>query len=274
MKIIKFSILYLFVMAITSLQVYGQNPIWVMPPIYYDVQSYPLPTVQSYELGYKGEKASFVSNGMLGADGDILFFIVDGLIYNKDGYTIGNLSVAFNGGFNVKGSAELVIIPAPDNCEQYYIVLAGAEVYNGSSPLHSFVALLDMSVESDYTAVPGALGKILFCNKIQDYISDPGVPPITYIVKTSSLYFAASNLRADNSRFFYVSGPRGLYRFKIDENGFAYDDYFWSYETNYINDVGVGEDRRGEMELIELNDGGNIKYRIAVALKMDLKSFG
>ncbi len=45
---------------------------------------------------YHGNPAECVSNAMQDANGDLLFFIVDGMIYDKEGYTIGDLTYLCN----------------------------------------------------------------------------------------------------------------------------------------------------------------------------------
>ena len=70
---------------------YAQNPSWVMAPKYlkYDtsgyVQQLSLPTGSG---GYQGQVAKCSQNIQMDASGNILFFIVDGKIYGKNGELI------------------------------------------------------------------------------------------------------------------------------------------------------------------------------------------
>jgi hypothetical protein len=59
-------------------QTKAQNHLWSLPPISYDVlfnNSQPLPT---NSWGYNGAPAQFAHNAMHDAQGNLLFFVVDG----------------------------------------------------------------------------------------------------------------------------------------------------------------------------------------------------
>lgn len=73
-----------------------QNPIWSLPPYYYKIgfPSQLLPTpgapggagTPGYD--YDGRAAISTHNAMVDANGDLAFFIVDNVIFDKDGYYI------------------------------------------------------------------------------------------------------------------------------------------------------------------------------------------
>src|SRR5690554_2839941 len=246
---------------------FSQNSIWSVPPYHYHALNglTPLPTVSSNEIGYHGDEATTVSNAMHDDNGNLLFFIVDDAVYDSEGYTIGNFSYANPSSYFVKGTAEVTVVPVHDNCNQYYIFLAGTEHYNTASPRKAFVAKLDMSLPTNIGSNNGRLGQIVFCKDLQTYVPSQH-PSISYVVKSSALYFAASKLRSDNSRFLFVSGVSNMYRFKLSSTGLAFED-FWLYP--YWNHS-AGAERRGEMELVEVAGGGTVKYRAAIALGMSL----
>src|SRR5690554_767160 len=119
----------------------AQNGVWTLPPNYsinntISLSVYPLPTVSSSQYGYHGDEAKNASNAMQDANGDLLFFIVDGEVYDKEGYLIGDLTTKLQNTSNspdrVKGTAEIAIIPQPDNCDVYYIVAAGSQDYSNT----------------------------------------------------------------------------------------------------------------------------------------------
>ena len=92
--------IFLFVLltGLISSGLYGQNPIWSLTPHGADfgpplvVNSLPTPLTG---VGYDGLPATNASNAMQDANGDLLFFIVDNMIYDKEGFLIGDLSVEF-----------------------------------------------------------------------------------------------------------------------------------------------------------------------------------
>ncbi|PWH85764.1 T9SS type A sorting domain-containing protein [Brumimicrobium oceani] len=260
-----------FLLLCLSLQlgIIAQNTGWILPPLYKpnmlnQVPPVPLPT-QNPSIGYDGLPATNASNAMQDANGDLLFFIVDDMIYDKEGYRIGMLTIP-NNGINLYGTAEITIVPVPDNCSQFYIFLAGSNNYD---LVHSkaFVAKLDMSLPTDVSANSGRLGLVLFCENIQQYIPSE-FPDISHPERSSSIFFAASKLRDDNTRFVFFTGYKGLYRFKVSASNLQFDNY-WSFIPTYTNE-NTGQQQRGEMELIELPGEGPEKYRLAVALKLNV----
>lgn len=121
----------------------AQNPTWIMPPKYVDANTFvpyflPIPTTfvdmsgttqTNYqpdpEDAYDGQVSRGSANGISDASGNLLFFIVDGVIYNGKGEGRGTLPDYTwrenNYAGQVFGSAETVIVPDPANCNRYYI---------------------------------------------------------------------------------------------------------------------------------------------------------
>jgi hypothetical protein len=110
----------------------AQNQIWALPDNKLvfndlDVEHEPLPTPDHYpemsgvdyeDLYYAGDVAIQGHNSMSNAAGQLLFFIVDDIIYDGEGYFI--IRLALNGA-PVMGNAEVTIVPDPGNCLRYYI---------------------------------------------------------------------------------------------------------------------------------------------------------
>src|SRR5690554_2503397 len=142
----------------------AQNTGWILPPLYKaDMNSpnppTPLPTVSSNEIGYHGDEATTVSNAMHDDNGNLLFFIVDGEVYDKDGYTIGVLNFVINNTLDIKGTAEVAIAPVPGNCSQYYIFMAGRVNYSQLASKLPVVVILDMSEPS--TIASNRMGELI-----------------------------------------------------------------------------------------------------------------
>ena len=90
------AVLIITIFTLSFINIYAQNSVWSVPPYYKDIaQIVPLPTVLPPGLGYTGNPATNASNAMQDANGDLLFFIVDNMIYDKEGFLIGDLSVEF-----------------------------------------------------------------------------------------------------------------------------------------------------------------------------------
>ncbi|MDQ3192874.1 MAG: hypothetical protein M3Q58_14875 [Bacteroidota bacterium] len=118
---------------ILNLQIAAQNNVWTLPGKYLKfptstTTSLPVPpttpSTAGYPEYYQGQQANFSHNAMQDAQGNLLFFIVDDMLYDKDGYLIDQLK--FNG-FPAKGSQEICIVPVPGSCTRYYIFTAFAQ---------------------------------------------------------------------------------------------------------------------------------------------------
>lgn len=143
--IMKKGILLLFCLSM-QLGLIAQNTGWILPPFYKNdmgnsMPSSPLPTVSTSEIGYYGDSATTVSNSMVDANGDLLFFIVDGMVYDKEGYSMRSLNDVINSNMGLIGTAEVAIAPVPGNCSQYYILLSGRKNYSNLSSKLPVVAL-------------------------------------------------------------------------------------------------------------------------------------
>lgn len=213
--------------------------------------------------GYDGQLADFSSNMMLNREGEVEFFIVDGIVYDGEGNYINSL-MGSNG--LCTGASETVIIPDPADCDRYYIVAASVtqSVYTKLPD----VFLLDMSLPNEMTCTDcdhfGAL-VLQSCpgSSIQNYYLPvsclaPGfVPADPSQGKVSNCHIAASDLQQGSFRWVFISNSGGIFRFKIDGNGFNYDNYFLPFAVSTaFNNYRV----RSEMELVELPGGG---FRLA-----------
>ncbi len=145
-----FSIVFSAIAVFFCCNLYSQNPIWTLPSNYWDNVLLPLPTptpfgnYDPWEF-YDGHSANFGHNAMADANGNLLFFIVDGMIYDKDGYRIGEmLSDAPLSGELVRGKGAWHIVPAPNNKGRYYLFGTDNLVITGpGSIVYPFYAILD-----------------------------------------------------------------------------------------------------------------------------------
>lgn len=247
-----------------------QNSVWAMPNNFIDFNlTPPQPTPFNTANDYNGDPATCVSNAMQDENGDLLFFIVDNMIYDKDGFTIGDLNDSYSSSLplNVKGTAEIAIVPVPGNCSQYYIFMAGRRSYvNSMETKVPVVAKIDMSEPTDPIYSPGKMGSVLYCKTIQDYLpsSAPDILIQGRYGKQGNTYFAASK-EHNAKRFVFIGTERGLYRFVVDANSFQYDGFLEFSLPSTLNGIYF----RGEMELVEVNNNSDVKYRLAVAIPAD-----
>lgn len=139
---------FLFGTLTCALQINAQNPMWSLPSNTYEVlpnSPTPLPNPNlTWPIGYDGRSPSVAHNVQHDASGALLFFIVDGHIFDKDGLLIADV---LGGDF---GADELVIIPVPNKCNKYYIV--GAEYYLAGESAYPRYYLLDMELPGIQTA--------------------------------------------------------------------------------------------------------------------------
>ncbi|MCC6702106.1 MAG: T9SS type A sorting domain-containing protein [Fluviicola sp.] len=133
-------------LALCSFALFAQNPIWICPPNSVNPSGgipIPLPTGQGqinnsedptdyYDASFRIHGSA---NGMQDVNGDLKFFVVDGLIYDADGkfldYVFTNtFDVVQNqntNNYKIKYATnntigpETIIVPHPVNCNQYYI---------------------------------------------------------------------------------------------------------------------------------------------------------
>lgn len=99
-----------------GLSVIGQNQIWPIGNqqwngVFGSPQFLPTPSGPNV---YEGQQARATHNAYHNpVSGDLLFFIIDGIIYDKDGYIIDDLIANSASGENILGFAETVIVPDP-----------------------------------------------------------------------------------------------------------------------------------------------------------------
>lgn len=292
MKKIIFTLAHLLIF--TSL-IAQQNAIWSLPPNYIKFTGpggnpstpipLPKPTVDPFSVpitpntdpydGYDGQISNFNHNAMQDANGDLLFFVVDGFVYDYDGYFIGEMTKNSNLGYRLQGYVETSIIPVPGSCTRYYIIgTRFGNIWSQGGHLTNIVeyAIVDMSVKSFETGSQGALISLNPLNLPPPYdqsafdanvfdLSNAVPSPPHFNAEGESqvkISMATSELRSDNTRFLYVMGEQCIARFKVTSSGITYDNYEFVLLTP---NAPFSADRavRSEMELIKTPTG----YRIA-----------
>lgn len=258
----------------------GQNPAWTLPGSYLNFignNSFSAPALPSPSTvcndgvtpntpgypydAYDGQLPEYASNMMVNPQGEVEFFIVDGIIYDGEGNFINSMD-AGNG--IAAGASEITIVPDPANCDRYYIIAARVQNYKKVA----YVYLLDMSLPSetvcDDCSHYGAL-VLLTChsNGSQYYalpiscVESSTIPWDPSPGKISNCFIAASKLQQGSFNWVFISNSHGIFRFKIDASGFKYDNHYISFGQTSFNASLI----RSEMELVSLQSGG---FRLAV----------
>src|SRR5690554_1457819 len=114
---------------LTHYNVSGQNPNWTLPGQYYDhkydaVEDLPVPLEADFPTEYTGLPSVGLHNSYTDNEGNILFFIVDGAVYDKNGRMVGHLQDGFS---RVKrGFNQLQILPMGNSCSRFAILYPGS----------------------------------------------------------------------------------------------------------------------------------------------------
>jgi Secretion system C-terminal sorting domain len=207
-----------------------QNPAMIMAPRYYNLA---LPGWQTLPTGidnattkyYHGEVAAHAQNIMMNAAGtEILFFMVDGQIYNKYGVKYYNDDLSGNGGLfifeDMVNKSELLIIPDPGNCRGYYIITNANDA--AGSPYINYVNIPYEGLRNNNTTfLPGCQDATdsYFDNDSPYCMFNPDNPifggsPIQDAVPNANTYnfngpkaelsLAATILNSNNERFVFL----------------------------------------------------------------------
>ncbi len=254
----------------------SQNQIWSLPPFYlindginqfYD----PLPAPGGQNLAgvdnYDGIPASVNHNAMQDKDGNLLFFVVDGKVYDKKGEAyVNNEMTNYSSAEIYEGFAETMIVPEPGNCGRYYIFsvipTGGAGCTGpgckGNLNLSVGYSILDIETEIDPVTLPGLKWGLDdgFYGISQPIVRYPP-QPVGAAQYTQQVNFAATDLNDNNERFIYIFAYAKLTRYKLTSAGLFLDGDFGDLDNL------SGYPIRSEMELKKLANGN---YRMAVPI--------
>ncbi|MBK6627691.1 MAG: right-handed parallel beta-helix repeat-containing protein [Flavobacteriales bacterium] len=136
-----------------------------------------LPT-SSAPYRYTGAVAAYSQAAQIGPNGGLLFFIVDGNIYDGQGYLIAdNVLASPCHECLYAGNGEVLILPVPEACDRYFIVHAGKQPPLNSPQTDVNFSLLDMSLPNRYHA--GRNGRVVGLDQeLQSYGLDTDFPDL------------------------------------------------------------------------------------------------
>lgn len=246
---------------------YSQNGVWSLPPYYFDFNNYqPLPTGQIPGSTYQGQAAQYCHNAMQDASGNLLFFIVDENVYDKNGVLIDKIDAG--SGLVAQGGSDITIVPDPGNCYKYYIftsyvdAVLGPPYYVHSTPFYS---VLDLQT------------KTLQTYNLKNILDNAFGLPSAIWVKNEYFSYAATDLRYDNSRFVVLSVNYVFFVMQLDAIGLTPLSYYYIPENFGLyapsgTAPGAAYPHRGELEIIEYTDNTNTKkYKIASSVTLGIQ---
>jgi hypothetical protein len=184
---------------------------------------------------YTGTKAGYSQTSYHDPLGNLMFFIVDGLVYDHAGYYIGNLGTGLN--------TEIIVIPANEEsyCGDYYL-------FYGSSNYSSRVywRMLRMDQQNPNFSDPTKKGLLSSAN----YIG------LSLTGGCQSLMLGITPKVANGDRYLYAANCSHLNKILIQSNGTFTFQNGWLMPNNYTS-----HGLRSELEIVKL---ANNTYKVAV----------
>ena len=153
---------------------------------------------------------------------------MDGIIYDREGYTIAEMWVAEGAPGaprRVKGNSEVCIVPDPGNCFRYYIFSTSANTF---TPIGAYT-ILDMELPNTYPGNEDRLGALVFgewnqvdnCKPILSLGLPDGIGGTMLYGQYQDAFFAATDVNENNECFVFVQIEDGVWKLVIDENGIS-----------------------------------------------------
>lgn len=256
MKKLIFTIFATVMLALTSPSADGQNNIWSLPPSYKEGNIIKLLPIPQYDWdgitlnqpnfpsdGYDGQISGGCHNAMQDKDGNLLFFIVDGFVYDNLGRYIGDIDFSYQ----AFGRTEILIVPDPSDCDKYYLFAEGIFLNNSFTTTVHYIVL---DLTPDYLS-PGPYFPTLLGSS----------QPLMTNIKNYYNTIAATKIN-NGGRFVFLENGGRLYRYKLDVNGLILENTYVYSNASMTWDQGI----RAEMEIIEtLNNANQPVYKIAFA---------
>ncbi|MDD2983823.1 MAG: T9SS type A sorting domain-containing protein [Crocinitomicaceae bacterium] len=230
-------------------------------------------------FGYNGMKAKGSQNIQVDKNGKIIFFIVDGFIFDRKGNKLGNvsnkapnhmLSIPYGNGANEwadGGFGETAIIPSPD-CEtsNSYFIVTTYRLFGNPGSVDGYSASWDKVVISYDANDNVTAGSYVLSNEIYNGPNQANIEQLLFrnLIPgfgeggigghCNSPLIAVSKVLSGNKRFIYVLNQSSIYKLKIQNNQLVYENALDLY--SYFNSVDKCNPwNKSELELVSLPNG-------------------
>ena len=255
-----------------SITIFSQNQTWTLPGSFLDMVNPNFPTLKTLPApeisgnpglehpNYAGQQSNFAHNAIHKATGELWFFIVDGIVYDGDGFYIGVLNEDGYEDSPAEGYSDICVVPDPGNCNRFYIFSTDGDV-GFQIPTYSY---LNMSKENiDNEAPYGVLYSFYqddgFNGGLSDFLTAIHLNSLgldlPLLDHSNNISYAATDLLANNKRYVYMKHGSFIYMLTIDEDGIHYQGDVVNLETItglFFDDNNVA---RAELELHKLDNG-------------------
>jgi|GEM_PF-1772391 len=189
-------------------QLSPQNPSWSQPPYRFDFNN-GSPSINGSSLTVTPQ---YTHNVQQDLNGNVLFYVVDGTIYDANGSFVYDIECDCYNGELLHGTSEFLIVPVPGNCNQYYLIGGGRTSSQGGGDPKPYYVIYDFST-----------GEVLGTDGLD---LNPAVPLPSYsndVLHHGILHFAATP-STNNFRYLFVSSTEFIYRYKITHTGIELDN--------------------------------------------------
>jgi hypothetical protein len=233
----------------------AQTPVWMLGQqgAEFTQTSINNVTLNNIYNGFQFMPSGF--NSAIDPSNQLAFYVDQGIVYYPDGLALGAINVNFSspnpifgmpnipGVSNLEGTPEIIIVPVPGRCQQYYIIgcystyRTGNIITNTGTDPAVVYATVNMAMFNTTTNRFGVfwnavtqqpiLTSSVFGNPINP---EAGVIWENYNVHTSDMHIGVTNLRRDNTRFLFIS--RGGHLYKVDVTSHGIVDLI---EVNYTS---------------------------------------
>ena len=249
----KIKLLIMIIISVIVKRSDAQNKLWSLPPKYMDQNNilHDLP-----QTLYSGQEALNTHAAIADKNGDLLFYIVDNILYTL-GSNAAELDIAGTAGQTGEAigmGTEIVIVPFPDNCYKYYLFYSVGEsaiVSSGRIPKYSILNL-DPSLGYHDLEGPYDVSSIPYNPSEVDFNDEQ--------YKCTYITVGVTKANVNNERFLFYQLASKVVIYKINNTGVSYVSAFnMLYRKDWTGS-------RAEMEIVELANSYRLAYSYRVTL--------
>jgi Secretion system C-terminal sorting domain len=198
------SIFILVSLLVSSGAMQAQSPHWTLVP-----NLLAMPSAVSSAMPGSYTTPYYAANCGYDINGNIMFYIKDGTVYDAAGVVAGNLTSAI--GYNSKN---LIIVPDPGDCTARLVIHSSGDILVGSGSCYhiTFIQCTRISLT----------GSVL--NIQQNYSASS----LTGSVTQCNLYtgMAVSRVQTGGNRYLYVAGDANVFKYLISASGITLQQTF------------------------------------------------